>query len=215
MLANRRPQNASILQERARKSFSSHEYWRLPPESTSFTDGLHPFPSARLSLILSTPPMRSLLLFVAVVASVGLLGCSSSQQTQSAAPNGGDTVNTGYGEQDESTSTSSSSTVRPSEDEASSAGDLASLVEGSTAGVQVSSVGGGIKVSIRGARSFSTSNTPLYVVDGTRVSPMSNGAVSVNPQNVESITILKDGSATSMYGSRGANGVVVIETKGN
>lgn len=67
------------------------------------------------------------------------------------------------------------------------------------------------EVYIRGQRSLSASSTPLYVVDGI---PMVNGSMeSLNPNDIESIEILKDASATAIYGSRGANGVVLVTTK--
>ncbi|TWI81465.1 TonB-linked SusC/RagA family outer membrane protein [Lacibacter cauensis] len=93
-------------------------------------------------------------------------------------------------------------------------------VQGRAAGVFVESqsgkVGEGIKVRIRGASSISASNDPLYVIDGI---PMNTGSLSgnaladINFNDVESFEILKDAAATAIYGSRGANGVVLITTK--
>ena len=66
-------------------------------------------------------------------------------------------------------------------------------------------------VRIRGSRSLNASNDPLYVIDGI---PMSVGSMAdVNPNDIESMEILKDASATAIYGSRGANGVILITTK--
>lgn len=155
-------------------------------------------------------------LLLALVTSLGLLGCSGSKSTQSQTDSDGEeTVNTGYGEQDKSTSTTSSSTVTPTESERANANNLADLLQGRTAGVQVSSRPGGIKVLIRGINSFNSDQTPLYVVDGTPMEPNSDGSISINPKEIESITVHKDAGATSMYGSRGANGVIVIKTKGS
>ena len=89
---------------------------------------------------------------------------------------------------------------------------------GRVAGVRVSSgdgsPGGSFNITIRGNNSLTQSNSPLYVIDGF---PMevdgSNASSSINPADIESINILKDASATAIYGSRGANGVVVITTK--
>lgn len=68
------------------------------------------------------------------------------------------------------------------------------------------------EIHIRGMRSLSASNTPLYVVDGVPL--MSSSAIeSLNPRDIESIDILKDASATAIYGSRGANGVIIVTTK--
>ena len=66
-------------------------------------------------------------------------------------------------------------------------------------------------VYIRGQRSLTASSTPLYVVDGI---PMMSGSIdNLNPQDIESIEVLKDASATAIYGSRGANGVILVTTK--
>lgn len=76
------------------------------------------------------------------------------------------------------------------------------------------SADGGIAVRIRGATSVHGSNAPLYVLDGIAMQPGPNGSLSgVNPYDIESIEVLKDAASTSMYGSRGANGVIVIRTK--
>ena len=87
---------------------------------------------------------------------------------------------------------------------------------GRIAGVQVSSSDGqpgseGMNIVIRGSNSLSQSNSPLYVIDGFPVEGPENGAL--NPDDIASLTVLKDASATAIYGSRGANGVIVIETK--
>ncbi|HEX2847134.1 MAG TPA: TonB-dependent receptor [Chitinophagaceae bacterium] len=93
-------------------------------------------------------------------------------------------------------------------------------LQGRAAGVFVEAnngkVGEGVKVRIRGAGSLSASNSPLYVVDGV---PISEGGVGINPladinfNDVETFDILKDASAAAIYGSRAANGVVIITTK--
>src|SRR5690606_80845 len=88
-------------------------------------------------------------------------------------------------------------------------------LSGRVAGVQVSSSDGqpgvGMDIVIRGANSLTQSNAPLYVIDGFPIEDPDNAAI--NPEEVESINILKDASATAIYGSRGANGVIIIETK--
>lgn len=105
------------------------------------------------------------------------------------------------------------------------------MIQGRAAGVQVtqtsSEPGGGVAIRIRGVASLSAGNDPLYVIDGlpidnTLVTPGSavtldrsprNPLNSMNPGDIESIEILKDASATAIYGSRGANGVILITTK--
>lgn len=87
---------------------------------------------------------------------------------------------------------------------------------GRIAGVQVSSEDGqpgseGFNIVIRGANSLTQSNAPLYVIDGFPTEYLQIS--SINPEDIKSINILKDASATAIYGARGANGVIVIETK--
>lgn len=87
-------------------------------------------------------------------------------------------------------------------------------MQGKAAGVDISSnerpgtVG---SINIRGSRSITASNSPLYVVDGI---PLNSGGIDfINPNDIEAIDVLKDASATAIYGSRGANGVIIVTTK--
>ena len=73
---------------------------------------------------------------------------------------------------------------------------------------------GGISVRIRGGSSVMGNNEPLYIVDGTPFLPGPGGSLTgINPYDIESIKVLKDPADLTMYGSRGANGVIVIKTK--
>jgi TonB-dependent SusC/RagA subfamily outer membrane receptor len=73
---------------------------------------------------------------------------------------------------------------------------------------------GGLAIRIRGGSSVHGNNAPLYVLDGVAVEADPDGSVSgLNPYDIESIKVLKDAASTSMYGARGANGVIVIKTK--
>ena len=87
-------------------------------------------------------------------------------------------------------------------------------LQGKAAGVDITSSerpGTMGSITIRGTRSLNASNSPLYVVDGI---PMQSGGIDdLNPRDIEAIDILKDASSTAIYGSRGANGVVLITTK--
>ena len=91
---------------------------------------------------------------------------------------------------------------------------ITKALEGASPGVQVVSASGqpgeNATIRIRGVGSINASNTPLYVVDGV---PFSGYLNSINPADIESMTILKDAAANSLYGSRAANGVIVITTK--
>jgi TonB-linked SusC/RagA family outer membrane protein len=96
------------------------------------------------------------------------------------------------------------------------------LITAKVAGVQVidnNEPGGGVNIRIRGGTSVTSSNEPLFVLDGVPL-PVGGGVKDgrnalgfLNPQDIESITVLKDASATAIYGSRGANGVVLVTTK--
>jgi len=91
--------------------------------------------------------------------------------------------------------------------------NIAQAIQGRAAGVNVQqsdfSPGGGISVTIRGGNSLNTTNEPLYVVDGF----ISDNGKYINPNDIEDIEILKDASATAIYGARGGNGVILITTK--
>lgn len=88
------------------------------------------------------------------------------------------------------------------------------MIQGRSSGVQViqtnSAPGGNISIRIRGTNSINSGNEPLFVVDGF---PGAGDLNTINPQDIESIEILKDASSTAIYGSRGANGVVLITTR--
>ncbi|HVU94792.1 MAG TPA: TonB-dependent receptor [Puia sp.] len=87
-------------------------------------------------------------------------------------------------------------------------------MQGKVAGVDIGSnerPGQLPTINIRGVRSLTASNTPLFVVDGIPI--ISGGIDNINPGDIESIDVLKDASATAIYGSRGANGVVILTTK--
>jgi len=87
-------------------------------------------------------------------------------------------------------------------------------IKGRVPGVDIVTTGNkpgdGVRVRLRGERSLKASNDPLYVLDGI---PMAGGIGDINPRDIESIEVLKDASATAIYGSRGANGVVLITTR--
>ncbi len=88
------------------------------------------------------------------------------------------------------------------------------MLRGQVAGVQVYETGNGLVIRIRDASSPVSGNDPLFVVDGLPVQTGTGGALTgITPYDVESIEVLKNASDTAMYGSRGANGVVLITTK--
>jgi TonB-linked SusC/RagA family outer membrane protein len=125
-----------------------------------------------------------------------------------------DVVVVGYGTTRKKDLTGSVSQVNTEQLESAPVYDIGEALKGHSSGVQVTNnsgaPGGRIQVRIRGGNSMIGSNTPLYVVDGF---PVVGGIDFLNPSDIESINILKDASATAIYGSRGANGVVIITSK--
>lgn len=152
---------------------------------------------------------------ILIVLITGLVvgGCTTSSPARRSEDGDDETVHTGYGDQKKRTSTTSTSSVTPTQSNQDRATTLQDLLRGQTAGVRVERTGAGVRVRIRGVTSINADTTPLYVLDGMTIEPGAYGTVPVDPRDVKSITILKDAAATSIYGSRGANGVIVIETK--
>lgn len=139
----------------------------------------------------------------------------------------------GYGTQKKSDITGSVSSIKAADFNKGTNATFDQLLQGKAAGVQViqnsAEPGGGISVRVRGSSSINAGSSPLYVIDGL---PLGNDAVvtggganfdasrsprnplaAINPADIESIEVLKDASATAIYGARGANGVVIITTK--
>lgn len=119
----------------------------------------------------------------------------------------------GYGVQKKSSLTGSVASISAKETNKQVTSNVASALQGRTTGVDVIQQGGiagaDVNIIIRGAASFGATE-PLYVVDGAF---SNSGLSSINPNDIESIEILKDGAAAAIYGSRAANGVVLITTK--
>jgi TonB-linked SusC/RagA family outer membrane protein len=121
----------------------------------------------------------------------------------------------GYGTQKRSDLTGSITTLSSKSYKDQPVLNASSALQGRVAGVSVTNnsgaPGGGVKIRIRGANSVNASNDPLYVIDGIALSSI--GLSDINVNDIESMEILKDASATAVYGSRGANGVILITTK--
>lgn len=132
-----------------------------------------------------------------------------------------ETVVIGYGSVKKSDATGSVAIVKPDEVEAGLATSVQDMLVGQTPGVVVTTSGGpegGANIRIRGGSSLNASNDPLIVVDGVPldnngVQGMGNPLAMISPENIESMTLLKDASATAIYGSRASNGVIIITTK--
>jgi len=125
---------------------------------------------------------------------------------------------TGYGEVETRDLTGVVAEVKPEQFNTGTVVHAEELIRGKVAGVQVAQTNGGDptaapSVRIRGGTSITSSNEPLYVVDGIPL-PVGTGRLALlNNNDIESFTVLKDASATAIYGSQGANGVVLITTK--
>lgn len=131
---------------------------------------------------------------------------------------------TGYGISRKAASTGASAQVEGDVVKKRTESNVINGLQGSVAGLQISSStgqpGAPTTARIRGTSSVNSGNAPLYIIDGV---PVSNGGygmytytdplASINPEDIESISVLKDASATSIYGSRASNGVIVITTK--
>ena len=126
-----------------------------------------------------------------------------------------ETIVVAYGTATKSSFTGSASMIGAETIESRVSTDVTAALAGTTPGVQIISssgdpAAGGGTIRIRGIGSMSASNAPLYIVDGM---PYDGSIADINPADVESMSILKDASASAIYGARGANGVVLITTK--
>jgi TonB-linked SusC/RagA family outer membrane protein len=133
-----------------------------------------------------------------------------------------DVLVVGYGTQRKVATTGSIASVKAADITQTPVTNVAQGLAARVAGVQITqnnaAPGGNISVRIRGTNSINGSSEPLYIVDGIQIS--NSGSVTdvsplstINPNDIESVEILKDASATAIYGARGANGVVLISTK--
>lgn len=119
-----------------------------------------------------------------------------------------------YGTTDKKSFTGSASVIKPDQITKRNASNVSKAIDGLVSGVTVTSgsgqPGAGSSIIIRGYGSINASNDPLYVVDGA---PYDGNISAINPNDIESMTVLKDASASALYGARGSNGVIIITTK--
>ena len=127
----------------------------------------------------------------------------------------------GYGSVKKKDLTGAVSSVRATSIEKGDPIDLQTALSGRVAGLQITQndngLGSGVKAIIRGGSSLTSGNQPLYVIDGFPIVPddnvSSNPLSDIDPGQIKSIEVLKDASATAIYGARGSNGVIIITTK--
>ena len=129
-----------------------------------------------------------------------VIACGTSKQSV----NNGTAVNIGYGEQEKDQMTTSVSKIKNTR-QSESYSTIFEMIQGKCPGVQVN----GERILIRGIGTNSDATDPLYIVDGVQVSSIS----SIDPIMVDSIEVLKDAASASIYGTQGANGVILITTK--
>lgn len=134
----------------------------------------------------------------------------------------GDVIVIAYGTRKKSDLTSSVTAISAKDFQKGSIASSEQLLQGKVAGLEITSgggaAGGGSRIRIRGGASLNASNDPLIVidgiaVDGNGVAGSANLLNTINPNDIESISVLKDASATALYGSRASNGVLIITTK--
>lgn len=133
-----------------------------------------------------------------------------------------DVVVIGYGRAKKNDLTGSVTAIKPDELSKGITNNASDMLVGKVAGVDVITSGGtpgaGAQIRVRGGSSLNASNDPLYVVDGLVIdnntnTGMSNILAMINPNDIETFTVLKDASATAIYGSRASNGVIIVTTK--
>jgi TonB-dependent SusC/RagA subfamily outer membrane receptor len=159
--------------------------------------------------------IRGLASALAITAAVG---CAPATSSPASGPRPGmdnEMINFGYGTQEKDNVTGAVSSLSAEEIGNLRVARVEELLHGRVPGLQVISSGGGISLRIRGVGSFMGNNEPLVVIDGMPVPQFGTSSALgwINPHDIERIDVLKDAGSTAIYGSRGANGVIVITTK--
>jgi TonB-dependent SusC/RagA subfamily outer membrane receptor len=161
------------------------------------------------------PTDRAISALIAVLAST-TSGCSTGRSSPSVAP-APDSVSVGYGRQARSGVTGAIGTISEEELDGMRVARVEELLQGRVPGVHViRAANGDFSVRVRGAQTFGFgSDEPLYVVDGMPLmgGGLRNALMGIAPQDIAQIDVLKDAGATAVYGSKGANGVILITTK--
>lgn len=150
--------------------------------------------------------------FLGALAVFALSACSTALKTppEPVDPNA---VDVGYGSADKEHITGSVAQIHTDDLPKENYRTIGDMIQDQVPGVIVTTQANGvIRVRIRGSASFQGGEDPLFVLDGM-VLQSSAALVGINPSAVETITVLKDAGSTAIYGSRGANGVILIKTK--
>jgi len=143
---------------------------------------------------------------------VSLTACATTGSTQAERPSDGEVVDIGYGTVEAEHEVGSVETVQGTDAAAGRSRTLSEMLS-RIPGVRVVEMSGGnVSVRIRGTGSFLGGKEPLWVLDGMAMAA-SAGLAGLNPNAIESITVLKDPGETAIFGTRGANGVILVRTK--
>lgn len=181
--------------------------------------------TANGSYTLTVPPNHNTLVFSSVgftTQEATITGNTLNVTLQTAAASLNEVVVVAYGTSKKSDLTGSVTSVSEKDFQQGFIPSTEQLLQGKVAGLQITSGGGaagdGSKIRIRGGASLNASNDPLIVIDGVPVegngiSGTGNLLSTINPNDIESISVLKDASSTALYGSRASNGVLIITTK--
>ena len=154
---------------------------------------------------------RSVCMLPVALAVIG--GCAGTEPVREDGAAYEETVSVGYGEIDKDNALAPVSVVTREEIVRRKVTDPAQLFAGRFPGIQVFSTSSGVRLRIRGIHSLMGSNDPLFVIDGAPVHAERSGSIRfLNPNDIERIEVLK-GASAAIYGSRGANGVVLITTR--
>jgi TonB-dependent SusC/RagA subfamily outer membrane receptor len=162
-----------------------------------------------------SPVVARLARNIPLTALLALAACRTRPATDTPPLAPDDSVAVGYGSQARRDVTGSIASLDGDVARRNSPTSVADMLDGRFAGVEVRRLaGGGVSVRIRGQRSLKADAEPLYVVDGIPQHVGNSGILTdLDPRDIKSIEVLKDAGATAVYGSRGANGVILITTR--
>jgi len=147
-------------------------------------------------------------------AALALAACHSSPNPPAHPEPSPASVQVGYGSQEKRDVTTAVNSASGDKMRSNSPRTVADMLVGRFPGVEVRQLANGTtSIRIRGSRSFRSSEEPLIVVDGIPQTSGSHALMDLSPRDVESIEVLKDAAAASAFGSRGANGVILISTR--
>ena len=157
-------------------------------------------------------PIRNRSWLIGAIIMLSLPACATTRSRQAERPSDGEAVDIGYGTVDAGHEHGSAERVQRSGTADSvfrTVGDMLLRIPGVRVFEQP---GGRLSVRIRGTNSFMSGEEPLWVLDGMAIASGA-GLAGINPNVIESITVLKDPGETAIFGTRGANGVILIKTK--